>query len=277
MSRAEAAASWWRSTNEAFRLARILTGLLLAAGAWALIFEAPGALVVVAAVAVSALALREFYEIGSKSGLDSFRVAGHTAAALWIVTPNLDRGYFATLVVLAILGTAILGRSSGRAPLPTAAVTLTGVVYLAGPFVCGLHLHDMSPHWLAFTIVVVALGDSAALGIGRVLGRHPLAPETSPKKTWEGAIASVVAGSLAGCGYVLAFLPGERHLAEVAVLAPCVNIASQIGDIAESALKRSAGMKDSGSLLPGHGGVLDRIDSLLFALPVAYGYLQYLG
>jgi phosphatidate cytidylyltransferase len=124
------------------------------------------------------------------------------------------------------------------------------------------------------------VGDVAALYIGKAWGRHKLAPRISPNKTWEGAV-----GSLAGSVLMAASLWGLAELLEQwdsavlsypgeiwywVSLAVVVNIAAQVGDLAESALKRSAGVKDSGSLLPGHGGVLDRIDALLLAAPVLW-------
>jgi phosphatidate cytidylyltransferase len=100
-----------------------------------------------------------------------------------------------------------------------------------------------------------------------------MAPVLSPKKTWEGAVANVVAALIVG-GLFARWLGLE--LTEVAGLSVLANVAGQIGDLAESALKRAAGVKDSGSLLPGHGGMLDRVDSLLFALPVIWGYVWFL-
>jgi phosphatidate cytidylyltransferase len=134
---------------------------------------------------------------------------------------------------------------------------------------------------VAFLLCVVWAGDIAALYIGRTLGRHKLARQISPNKTWEGAVGSVAGSLLAAAG-----LLGLEHLLNARlestrlsypedlwywlVLAVVVNIAAQVGDLAESALKRSVNVKDSGTLLPGHGGVLDRIDALLLAAPVLW-------
>ena len=138
------------------------------------------------------------------------------------------------------------------------------------------------PSLVVFLLCVVWAGDIAALYAGRLFGRHKLAPSISPGKTWEGAIASIL-GSLAVTAALLAV---SEHLLtrwnsvvlsyhdEIwwywLILAAIVNIAAQVGDLAESALKRSAGVKDSGTLLPGHGGILDRIDALLLAAPVLW-------
>jgi phosphatidate cytidylyltransferase len=133
---------------------------------------------------------------------------------------------------------------------------------------------------VAFLLCVVWAGDIAALYVGRAWGRHKLAPSLSPNKTWEGTLGSV-AGSLLVTGGLLglaawlaqwdsAKLSYPEDVWYWLVLAVVVNVVAQVGDLAESALKRSAGVKDSGSLLPGHGGVLDRIDALLLAAPVLW-------
>lgn len=167
--------------------------------------------------------------------------------------------------------------------MPEAALSIfcffyTGLTLLAIP---ALREQANGPSLVTFLLCVVWAGDSVALYVGRAIGRHPLAPRISPNKTWEGAFGSI-AGSLAAAGILLAI----EHLLTVRfdsaklsypeetwywlVLAVVVNVAAQVGDLAESALKRSAGVKDSGTLLPGHGGVLDRIDALLLAAPVLW-------
>jgi len=137
------------------------------------------------------------------------------------------------------------------------------------------------PSLIAFLLCAVWAGDSVALYVGRAWGRHKMAPAISPNKTWEGALGSV-AGSLLATGILLglaALMMAQWNSAVLYFpddawywlgLAVVVNVAAQIGDLVESALKRSAGVKDSGSLLPGHGGVLDRVDALLLAAPVLW-------
>ncbi len=255
---------------------RILTGLLLASVAWALAFYAPSWVLVASLLAVTVLALREFFSIISKFGLRPFHISGQVAGALWLLTPNLDRGYAATMLAILLLSEAALAGVPVPDFLPTTALTLTGIIYIAGPMFYGILLHDISPHWFAFTLVVVAIGDSIALAVGRTLGRRPLAPVASPHKTWEGTIASLTTGVLAGAGYAAAFMAGEVHWAEGAILGLVFNAFGQLGDLAESIMKRAAGVKDSSHILPGHGGVLDRVDGFLFAIPVAYGYVAFL-
>jgi phosphatidate cytidylyltransferase len=139
---------------------------------------------------------------------------------------------------------------------------------------------DNGPSLLLFLLLVVWSGDIAALYIGRAFGRWTLAPRLSPNKTWEGSIASV--GASVGIAALLVWVGGMLNARAVEYvsypgtythwigLAVLLNIAAQVGDLVESAIKRGAGVKDSGRLLPGHGGVLDRIDALLLAAPVLW-------
>jgi phosphatidate cytidylyltransferase len=134
---------------------------------------------------------------------------------------------------------------------------------------------ELGEDLLIFALVVVYLGDTCAFYGGRVLGRHPMAPGISPKKTWEGAacgLLGAMAASLLGPFWFYPALPWEHGLFLGGLLA----IAGMLGDLSESFFKRAAGVKDSGGLLPGHGGVLDRIDSLLLAAPVLYWYHRLL-
>jgi len=125
-----------------------------------------------------------------------------------------------------------------------------------------------------FAVLVSWAGDTAALYIGKAFGRRKLAPQVSPAKTWEGAAGSLVGGVLAG-GVYAHFLLSAAPV-KIVMLAAAGNIAGQFGDLAKSAWKRGAGVKDSGTMLPGHGGWLDRIDASLFSVPVVYALLKFL-
>ena len=154
---------------------------------------------------------------------------------------------------------------------------LFGVLYL------GLCLYPVLPirydfgattgrHWILLLLVVIWVGDTAALVIGRRLGRTPFAPGLSPKKTNEGAVGGLLSG-VAAAVLLQRFFLTELPLYHVTLLSLLLGMAGQLGDLGESLLKRAADVKDSSRLLPGHGGMLDRIDSLLFAIPVLYIYL----
>jgi phosphatidate cytidylyltransferase len=157
--------------------------------------------------------------------------------------------------------------------LPRGALLLTGVLYVFGCWKCARPLRELNPHWLMYGLLLNWVGDIGAYYIGRPFGKHKQAPRVSPKKSWEGSLASVFAATVVGTLYLQRFLPGVP-LWQAITLTAAANVAGQFGDLAESAMKRGAHVKDSGGILPGHGGFLDRVDSTLFALPVIYAYLK---
>jgi len=135
---------------------------------------------------------------------------------------------------------------------------------------------DLGRSWLLFTLLVVFACDTGALVVGRLLGSHWMAPRLSPNKTWEGAAgglaASVGVSLLVGLAFGLTV-----PLWQQALIGAVASVAAQVGDLFESALKRAANVKDSGSIMPGHGGILDRMDSILFALPAVFYMLLAVG
>lgn len=151
---------------------------------------------------------------------------------------------------------------------------LFGPVYAALPLalLILIDLRPKGPIWIFFLLTVVFASDTGAFYFGRLLGRHKLYEAVSPNKTWEGAIGGLVASILAASLFVRLFGPCILDL-KIIILVVILSTADQIGDLCESMLKRTHGVKDSGNLLPGHGGILDRIDGLLFAIPVLYVYL----
>ena len=185
------------------------------------------------------------------------------AAPVWaFITAQILVGSFALREVVQIGKNAVVS-------------ALGGALYIGGAWWCAFGLRTVNPHWLLFAFLLCWTGDTAALYVGKTFGRHKLAPKISPGKTWEGAIASVVGGVLAGAIYAHFLIPAAP-LGFVLLVAAAGNIAGQIGDLVESAYKRWGGVKDSGSSLPGHGGWLDRIDSSLLSIPVVYA-LTYIA
>jgi phosphatidate cytidylyltransferase len=157
-----------------------------------------------------------------------------------------------------------------RQALPAAGAFVLSVVYIFGSWRCAGALRAIGPSLLFFAVALNWVGDTAAMYAGRSFGRHKLASRVSAAKSWEGAIASTLASLLFGVLYFRWAPPHGIPWWWAAALAIAGNVAGQLGDLSESALKRGAGMKDSGSLLPGHGGWLDRVDSVLFSVPVVY-------
>ncbi len=246
---------------------RVLTALALIAIAVYMIFGAPSWLFL---LTVTYMGLTCYWEY---SGL----VAGHNIqrpgifgvlAGVLILFQAEDALPGLSFLVILSMATA-LRYTDLRNVLPQVACSFLGALYAFAPWHFAVLLRQISVHWLLFALALNWAGDSAAYYIGKSFGRHRLAPLVSPKKSWEGAAGSVVGSVLFGLAYMGYFLPSVA-LWKVALIAIVANIAGQFGDLAESAMKRGARVKDSGNMLPGHGGMLDRVDSSLFALPVVY-------
>jgi phosphatidate cytidylyltransferase len=178
-----------------------------------------------------------------------------------------------TLAALFIW-TALLRSKELWPILPVASATVFGVLYIFGAWRCGVGLRALDPWWLMFALAINWVGDSFAYYGGRAFGRHKLSPSISPGKTWEGTLASLAGTAALGVWFLHWRFP-KVELPQALLLCLVANVAGQIGDLCESAIKRGAGVKDSGNLLPGHGGWLDRVDSSLFSVPVVYWLLEW--
>jgi len=185
------------------------------------------------------------------------------------------------IVILLTIGSLVAAMLRG-APfnrmIASAGVTVLSVMYivLLGGHMIALRVGfapQLSKHLLSFFFLVIMGADAAAYYGGRAFGKHKLAPSISPGKTWEGAVAGMLASLLLAAAAHYWFFP-ELPTKFALPLAAVMNVISVIGDLTESALKRSAGAKDTATILPGHGGVLDRIDSLLFNAPVIYYFAR---
>ena len=193
----------------------------------------------------------------------------------------------ALIIFMALLASVIWVRGTARKPLISFALTIVGVIYAAQvSYMYPLRYHDYAVGALAgtmlvmFPIAVTWATDTGAYAFGRMLGKHKLIPSVSPAKTVEGALGGLLIAVLGAWLYVEFLLKPFAHLSmlplSIVAFGLIVGVVGQIGDLAESLLKRDAGVKDSSKLLPGHGGILDRFDSVLFVLPVAYLLLGYL-
>ncbi|MEI8013962.1 MAG: phosphatidate cytidylyltransferase [Nitrospira sp.] len=265
-------------TASRFDPRRIYTILVLAPLLYAVIrYLPPLAFSGVVALA-GALALFEFYRLcfndRSHTWLIVIGLTGFTGLFFgthWpgIIVPTL----LATLV--CVTSVPLLGRSPLEQSLRDGAMTLFGVLYL-GLTLGMLSMTRLLPQgeWLIFFLLLVTwASDTGAYYVGTLYGRHRLAPTISPKKTVEGLVGGLIAAIIAGYIARWWFLPELSGL-DCLILATLLTIAGLWGDLAESAMKRTVGMKDSGGILPGHGGMLDRLDSLLFATPVFYYYIS---
>jgi phosphatidate cytidylyltransferase len=246
---------------------RVLTALALIALAVYLIFFSPQPIFIAGALAFAVVCFWEYSGLVAAQSIPRPGLAGWLTGLVIIFYPQFTLpGASLWLLVTFVFA---LRQQNLRDVLPEVAASAMGAFYCFAPWRFAVDLRAVSVHLLFFALALNWVGDSAAYYVGRALGKHKLAPSISPGKSWEGAIASVVGSILFGMLYVGHFVP-QVPLWQVALIAAIANVAGQFGDLAESALKRGAGLKDSGTLLPGHGGFLDRLDSSLFALPVVY-------
>lgn len=253
---------------------RVLTALALIPVVVYVVFWANFWIFLGVVTTVAFLCYREYDAIVAHYGFGAAGRLGYGAGLLLLVWGG-DTGL--PIIALALIALALAMRGEDLAKsVPHAALLFTGIVYVFGCWRCAIGLHERSPHWLMYALLLNWAGDSGAYFVGRKFGRHRLASRVSPKKSWEGAVASVATSVLIAGAYLVRAVPGVSVVAAVALTA-VANTAGQLGDLAESAIKRGAGVKDSGSILPGHGGLLDRVDSTLFALPVVYAYLKLVG
>ncbi len=227
------------------------------------------------AVVLSAIAMlcyREYDTFVANHQIESPGWIGYPLGVILLHAPFPE----AVFLLSALLFLALSLRSEDlRNALPRAGAGALGILYTYGTWRTGIALRVADPWWLLFACALNWVGDSAAYYVGRAIGKHKLAPRVSPGKSWEGAIASTFGSMAFGFFFmprVLPGVPGWKFL----IIAGLANVAGQLGDLCESAMKRGAGMKDSSNLLPGHGGWLDRVDSSLFAMPVVYLLKQWM-
>jgi phosphatidate cytidylyltransferase len=167
-------------------------------------------------------------------------------------------------------------RAAGKRSMHFLASAMMAPLYCSLPLAL-LILVDRFPRgnlWIFYLLAVIFLGDTGAFYAGRLLGKHKLYPSVSPGKTWEGAIGGLLASVIAALVFFL-FIRLYQWGPAMVALTVVLSITGQIGDLAESVIKRTHGVKDSGGILPGHGGILDRIDGLLFSVPILYIYLSW--
>ncbi|MBK9214378.1 MAG: phosphatidate cytidylyltransferase [Chloracidobacterium sp.] len=251
--------------------------------------EAVWLFVAVAAFALGA-GLFEFYSLTKKMELKADAAVGYLGSAALFVgflfdapanAPDLLIATVATIVIILLITQAFRFRAEFSKMLTGIGVTLLGVVYIAllGGFLVAVrigfeHRPRLSTFLLGYFFLVIFASDIGAYLGGRALGRHKLAPAISPGKTVEGLVAGLVFAAVAAALATLTFLHEMPYQVSIplAIVLAAVGV---LGDLCESAIKRGAGAKDAASILPGHGGFLDRLDSLLFGAPILYYFARY--
>ncbi len=198
--------------------------------------------------------------------------------ALWPSPTQVPWEYLMVVLMLLSVGVGtlvLLGRTPVEESLCALGTIGFGMTYFALPVAALAWLHRLDPWVLLLLLAIVWVGDSAAYFVGRTWGRTKLAPVVSPNKSWEGAAASTAAALLVGVLWSLWRL--DQVSWQLLAVCAVTSVGSQIGDLVESMLKRGAGVKDSGNLLPGHGGMLDRMDAIMFGAPVMLVSLWAVG
>jgi phosphatidate cytidylyltransferase len=239
-------------------------------------------LFVALALSSMVLGLYEFWLLARRRGIKPDVVVGFVCAAALFTVFYFDRPYEAPVLLLLILPAMTIAALSATmlrgAPfenmMASVGATVLGVMYVAflGGHLVAVRMgfeQQRAAHLLSFFFLVIMGSDTGAYYTGRALGRHKLAPKISPGKTWEGALGGMLASLLMAAVAHYWFFP-ELSLKVALPLAALMNVLGVLGDLTESALKRGAGAKDAAQILPGHGGLLDRLDSLLFNAPVIY-------
>ena len=290
---------------------RVATAVVLIPLVLLLVLKAPLYVLAIVAGAVALLAIVEFLKLVTHYAVQPLGRETYAFVAAFFVfvivastnrTPLVETTAMlygitlaAALAPFVFLTVAMrMKRSNLTAGYPAAAASVFAFVYIAIPMalLVAIRQQPAGAIWTIYTLLAVWAGDVFAYFVGKSLGRHRMSPEISPKKTWEGAVASILASVIVGTLWIQ-HAPGissallrvglidrrdgmfgleQPQLWPIILLSAVVNIAAQLGDLVESLIKRGAGVKDSGTILPGHGGMLDRIDAMLFAVPVVWAY-----
>ena len=293
-------------------LKRIATAAVLIPIVLLLVLRAPVSVVALVAALVALLTVHEFLKLTESYGVRPLRIPTYAFVSGFFLllainvgaeTPLFSMGKFLISLAFAaaiapfLFLTITLRRDNLSAAYPAAAAAVFAFTYIALPL--GM-LVQLRQQWaggflLLYLLLVVWAGDIFAYFVGKSIGRHLMAPRISPKKTWEGAAASLAASLAVGTLLFHYALPLSSALLNaglierrdglfglekpalwpIIVLTIAINIAAQLGDLVESLIKRGANVKDSGTILPGHGGMLDRIDALLFAAPLLWYYAAW--
>lgn len=275
---------------------RLLVAIIGIPIASALVYFGGWALTLVVA-GLAAVAATEFYAMAKARGFQPLVFVGASTAAVFVLLagvfpsfPDFAQSLVAVVVILTLagLGFSVFGRWPDGSPMSAVATTLFGATYTGGSLAFAVllrHLPETAGSFppptaldgamlVVFPVAVTWMGDSAAYFAGRAWGKTKLVPRISPGKTRVGAIAGLIASTLTGVLLAEFFLVTLRYVSIGPIAGGAMGLAlgfaGQLGDLSESILKRESGVKDSGTILPGHGGILDRVDGLLYTLPLTY-------
>lgn len=273
-------------------LYRILSGIILIPIVLLLIYYANFYGFLVTIVLIEMIALHELVKISQTSSIKinkEFAFAGIILLAWNMVIPQkfIFAGLFLGCIFF-ICAKDLLQRMKYKSEfntpvsilIKTVVVNFLGLIYIGWFLNYAVLLRKISPHMILFPLIITWANDTGAYAIGKIFGKHKLAPKISPNKTWEGSIAGICCGMISVAIFKFAVnripLFADISYSKFLFVGIIISIAGQLGDLFESYIKRKCKVKDSGNLIPGHGGLLDRIDSLIFALPITYYFFIFI-
>jgi len=293
-------------------LKRVLTAVILIPIVLVLVLRAPVPALAAVAALVALLAVQELLKLAEAYGVIPLHWPTYifVAAFFLLLAANASEGKpllstamfvysagFASALSPFFFASAAMRRPDLKNSFPSALLSTFAFAYIALPLAMLVQTRQQwaGAYWVLFVLLVVWAGDIFAYFVGRSMGRNLMSPRISPRKTWEGALASLAASLIVGImlykhALWISSTLLKAHLIErrdglfalekqptwpILLLSAAINVSAQLGDLVESLIKRGAGAKDSGTLLPGHGGMLDRIDALLFAAPVLWYYASW--
>ena len=268
-----------RSLPVAVATALVLLGIIIVSYFLDVETEVPAFFILICAVVL--IALFELLDALVQTGRRPSILFGLACGAAMLVVGFYERpAYFGVVLAIAMYGAFILvlRPNRGRTPISDVAWTLLGVAWVSGGgaaavLISRLGTEETGLQLLIAFVLVTALDDIGAYFVGTTIGRHKMAPSISPAKSWEGVIAGFPTAALGGL--LFAALVDPLDVIDGIALAAIAGFLAPVGDLVESMAKRQIGIKDSGRLLPGHGGLLDRLDAILFCAPAAFLYLRF--
>lgn len=259
---------------------RVLTAVVLIPLLYVVVWKLPPAYFAVLAVIAAAVGQHEFYRMARARGTAPLAALGIVLGAVIVVSSYrpLMAGMGSAFYITAVLFLVTLVRLFSPRPVEGAlediAATFLGIFYVAllFGFQVAIRMNESGKLWLVFLYLVIWANDTGAYYTGTALGRHTLYPKISPKKSIEGLAGGMATAAGAALLCRAWFMP-TITMTEAVLVGLLLAVAGTLGDLVESLFKRSAGIKDSGGIIPGHGGMLDRMDSMLFAAPVLFYYI----
>jgi len=260
---------------------RVISGLIFLPIFYLVTWVLPPGYFAMLVLAAAAVGQYEFYRMARERGYRPQRLLGIVLGAITVLdayhplVPGLGRYFILTGSMLLIMILRLLSSRSVDGAIEDVATTLFGVIYVALLFAFQVAIHTgmNGKQWIVFLFFIIWASDIGAYSIGIPFGKHRLYEKVSPKKSIEGLAGALVASAGMALACRVWFMPplGAGEAVGIALL---LAVVGTIGDLVESLFKRAAGIKDSGSIIPGHGGILDRMDSMLFAAPILYYYLR---